>query len=506
MRTRAYSVLFCLAIAGCGGGADGGDGGDDPSDDADGGDGDGDGGDGGDTGGDGDTGDDGGQTFAVGGSVVDGAALRRAVPGVAPRVVDHVVAVAPSSNSQRRAYSTVGSDGSFALDIDTAHAWVLVFVDSTRVGADMIAGVLGAGSLDTLTPTANGDSGVDLGEVEVDASGSGEATAALGYDELIDALGLDPDAADYLGAIDDLCLRYVNPDIDANGVLDVLEPEDHRFLLDFHVGRNMVEDGLQATVADLVGRFLDPAITTSSFIGTGIYFSAPQAFWDGPLSEATLTFAGDLHYLSFDPEGEPSGTLTAGTPIGGGALIENDFGDMRSVGVYAAPGFDMPQDEYEADLGERHLTFTNVATLADVDLATAEGTLLPFVRFAPADPECAEACTIAAIDVEWRKSTGEGWILATAAELAVTVSESGGFASMRVGGDQSELSIGVTLPAGAPTASVPWVAAQVFLGGIDEAAFAAVTSDQLCHLGLSYDDRLGMRHFAGIANAPGTCP
>jgi hypothetical protein len=38
------------------------------------------------------------------------------------------------------------------------------------------------------------------------------------------------------------------------------------------------------------------------------------------------------------------------------------------------------------------------------------------------------------------------------------------------------------------------------------AELAAMTSDQVCHLGLSYDDKLGMRMFGGIANAPGTCP
>jgi hypothetical protein len=497
MRAGALAGLLCIAVLGCGGGDDPG-GGDDGGDDAtdNGGD---DGGDDGDDGGDdgGDGGDDG---FRVTGSVTQVVNLRRG--GGEPRVVDHVVAVAPSSQSQVRAYSEVGTDGSFALDIDPDHPWVLVFVDSTRVGADMIAGVLGAGTLDTLTPTASG--AVALGDVTVDESG--EATAGLSYDELVTALGLEPAAAEYLGALDDLCLRYVNPDIDGDGVLDVLEPQDHRFLLDFHVQRAMLEDGLSATIADLVGRFLDPATTTSSFGGTGVYVTVPAAFWDGPVDDASMTFSADLHYyVQQKGGGSTLETATAGTAVTGDGLMTSSLGDSRSVGVYAAPGFDLPQGSYTTDLGEIALTFTSVTTLTDAELTSAEGTLLPFVRFVPADAKCTETCTIAALDVEWRKRTADGWILATAEELALTVSEGGGFASIRVGSDAATETIGILLPAEAPTASVAWEAASAFLDGIDEAEFLALTTDQLCHFGLSYDDRLGMRHFAGIGNAPGTC-
>jgi hypothetical protein len=494
MRAGALAGFLCIAALGCGGG-----------DPADGDGGDGDSSDDGDDGGDDDAGDDGGDDgggdgFRVTGSVTQVSTLRRG--GGEPLVVDHVVAVAPSSQSQVRAYAEVGADGSFALDIDPGHPWVLVFVDSTRVGADMIAGVLGAGTLDTLTPTDSG--AAELGDVTVDESG--EATAGLGYDELVAALGLDPASAEYLGALDDVCLRYVNPDIDGDGVLDVLETEDHRFLLDFHVQRTMVEDGEPATIADLVGGFLDPATTTSTFGGTGVYVSVPAAFWDGPVDEASMTFSADLTYLvQQEGGGSTQETATAGTEVAGDALITMGLGDTRSVGVYAAPGFDLPQGSYRADLGENALTFTSVATLTDAELTSAEGTLLPFVRFVPAEAECTEACTIAAVDVEWRKRAADGWIPATAEELALTVSEGGGFASIVVGSDAASETIGITLPADAPSGSVAWDPANAFLNGIDEEGFLSLTTDQLCHFGLSYDDRLGMRHFAGIGNAPGTC-
>lgn len=497
MRAGALAFSVVVAVAGCGAEL-GGDGGDDDADDL--GDAD-DAGDAGDADGPDDGGDDSGDgelpdgVFRVTGAVAPGLALRPVPGGESLRVVDHVVAVTPSSTSQRRVVSTVGADGSFSLDIDAASPWVLVFVDSTRVGADMIAGVFGAGTLDALTPTSTG--AFDLGDVTV---ADGEAAAGVSYSDLLAALGLDAAAAYYLGAIDDVCLRYVNPDIDGDGLLDALEDKNHRFLLDFHVQRAMFEDGASATIADVVGRFLDPDLTESSFGGTGVYFSVPAEVWSGSRDEAALSFSADLHYQG-DSGAE---TAPAGTPVTGADLIDNDFGDMRGVGVGAAPGFDMPQGVYQAELGSNTFTFTGVATLTDAELATAEGTLLPFVRFAPLDPNCVEACQIAALDVEWRKRVPDGWVLATDAELALTVGMDGGFASLVVGSDSSIQSIGIRLPA-SPTASVAWDAANAFLFEIDAEAFAALTTDQLCHFGLSYDDRLGMRHFAGIANAPGTC-
>ncbi len=38
-----------------------------------------------------------------------------------------------------------------------------------------------------------------------------------------------------------------------------------------------------------------------------------------------------------------------------------------------------------------------------------------------------------------------------------------------------------------------------------ESDLASMTTIEICHFGLSYDDKLGMRMFEGIANAPGTC-
>jgi hypothetical protein len=38
-----------------------------------------------------------------------------------------------------------------------------------------------------------------------------------------------------------------------------------------------------------------------------------------------------------------------------------------------------------------------------------------------------------------------------------------------------------------------------------EAELLATTTDELCHFGLSYDDKLGMRMFGSVGNAPGTC-
>jgi hypothetical protein len=50
-------------------------------------------------------------------------------PEPEPKTVTHVLAGTPSSQSNRRALSEVGEDGSFSLDLNPSQLWVIVFVD-----------------------------------------------------------------------------------------------------------------------------------------------------------------------------------------------------------------------------------------------------------------------------------------------------------------------------------------------------------------------------------------
>lgn len=447
--------------------------------------------------------------FRVTGRVASSAnALRAAPEGETPRVVTHVMAVTPSSQDLRRILAEVGSDGSFSLDLDPSQPWVLVFVDSSRHGKDMIVGVFQADTLDTITPAAGGDA--SLGDVTIADS---TASAGISYDALLEALGLDEATAALIGEVDDLCLRYVNPDIDDDGVIDTLQ-EHHDLRLDFHTHFDLGEPADRTTVDDLVGDFLDFETAEINYRGTGVYTAFPSSFYSGDLTtSAWASFDQTFYYQSHNPA-IPSGMTAAGDQVPRAALVIDDFGggEYQTFGPYgqAEAGRDLPQGEYRFGFGAANgpttLTFTHVQTRTNAELAAAENFIMPFLKIVPTDDACTSACRIARIDYQWMKRSDSGWIDATAAELAVVVSGRGGFLSIVLYEDDGEKKVEVAIPTANPIGTVPWAEASVALrGGATGADLDAATTADLCHVGLSYDDKLGMRMFAGIGNAQGTC-
>jgi hypothetical protein len=61
------------------------------------------------------------------------------------------------------------------------------------------------------------------------------------------------------------------------------------------------------------------------------------------------------------------------------------------------------------------------------------------------------------------------------------------------------------LPRTSVTGSIPWAAASLRLEGASPWDVVNTTTAQLCHVGLSVDDALGMRYFS-MDDAPGTLP
>src|SRR4051812_11598226 len=105
-------------------------------------------------------------TATISGQLVEThtAALSTALTAAAPaRQITHVMAVDPESASPNRVLAPVGKDGHFSLDVNFGHPYVLVFVDATKVGTEMVVAVFRARTLDTLAPLSQGD--IDLGKV-----------------------------------------------------------------------------------------------------------------------------------------------------------------------------------------------------------------------------------------------------------------------------------------------------------------------------------------------------
>ena len=412
--------------------------------------------------------------------------------------VSHVMAVTPSSQNPKRVVAEVDGAGAFSLDLDPSRLWVLVFVDASQVGSDMIAGVFRSEGLDTMAPLHTGS--VDLGAVST--TGDGAATASLSYTDLLAALGLDAASALFLGSIDDMCLRYVNPDIDGDGVIDALQPNPPSYLLDFHVQFALRTDRSVA-IDDMFDAFL-PDTVTLNYGGTGIYASFPSSVMaPGWQDTRWASFDETLHYA---PNGGMSmGSLVAmpRTNVAAADISVTDNNGSASLGAFAIPGFDMPNGNYRFGAGGKTLTFTNVRTATDAKLAAATDFIMPFIRLVRTNPSCTTACAISTIDYEWRKRTDDGWVLATAEEVAIVAGEQGGFVSIRLDNDMNK-NIGFTIPASAVTGTVPWAMAMTPDAATKAAAINATTRD-LCHIGLSYDDKLGMRYFGAISDAAGTC-
>ncbi|MCX5747188.1 MAG: hypothetical protein NT062_32360 [Proteobacteria bacterium] len=427
--------------------------------------------------------------FSISGRVATPPAARtNLVAAAAPRTITHVMAVNPETASPQRTIAAVATDGSFELHVDPGKPYVFVFVDDTAVGADMAVAVFRANTLDTISPQLAGH--LDLEDVQVDPT-TQVASAGITYDDLIASLGLDDASAAYLGAVDDLSLRYANPDIDGNGTVDLVE--GHTFALDLHVRANLRHGSTAArniTVADLTDQFL---ATEGADVATPVY-NLTSAYVEYPASfDAT-------EYVAMAPTGPGfalehgaafTATLSDGSaPATNSSFSALGFGDMRGWGadydLEHVPGLELPGSggvpatlAYTLGATGTTLTFTNVVTRTRASL-TDDGTLAIFIRLATATDG-----TIATIDYRWMKRVAAAWVPATANEIAVTIGSDGGYVSVHHMPSWHD-EVGVQIPA-QPTGSVAWSA-------------AALRPDEICGLAVSFDDKLGLRHFIGGAD------
>jgi hypothetical protein len=413
-----------------------------------------------------------------------------AAPG---RTISHVMAVNPETASPQRSLAKVGADGSFTLAVDVGKPYVFVFVDDTAVGADMVVAMFRANTLDTISPQLAGH--LDLGDMKADPD---TKTASLGisYDELLAGLGLSPAAADYLGSVDDLSLRYANPDVDGDGVIDL--EQDHRYALDFHMRANLrlgSATGRNVTVDDVTDHFLADAgadVATPVFNLTSAYVLYPSSVDSTTYVAQSPPFTTLVHGAAF------SATQADGSvPFAPSSFSSLGFGDTAGWGAdynyEATPGLELPGSggspatlAYTLGATGTTLTFTNIVTRTRASL-TDSGSLAIFVRLVTTDGH------YTSIDYRWMKrASATSWVAATADEIALTISGSGGYVTFHHTPSWQN-QFGATIPA-QPSGSIAWT-------------WASTGPADVCGLAVSYDDKLGLRHFLGGAepNAGVTC-
>jgi hypothetical protein len=406
------------------------------------------------------------------------------------RTITHVMAVNPESASAERVLAKVGADGSFELGLALGKPYVLVFIDGTAIGGDMAVGMFRAGTLDTVSPQLAGH--LDLGEVMVEPS---VQTAAIGisYDDLLAGLGLSPSAAAYLGAVDDLSLRYANPDLDGDGAIDL--EQGRAYGLDVHVRADLRRGGHNLTVDDLTDHLLadaGPDAPVPVFQLTSAYALYPAAL-DATTYVTQRGVSTMLdHGAAFRVTQEDGSTPASAT-----SFSELSFGDTRGWGpdyrYDALAGLDLPGSggspatlAYTLGASGTTLTFTNVVTRTRASL-TEDGSLAIFLRLVTSDGHYTR------LDYRWMKrASATAWLPATAEEIALTISSAGGHVSFhRAPAWRNEF--GAAIPP-EPSGSIAWT-------------WPATGPSDLCSIAVSFDDKLGLRHFIGGAdgNAGVTC-
>jgi hypothetical protein len=136
------------------------------------------------------------------------------------------------------------------------------------------------------------------------------------------------------------------------------------------------------------------------------------------------------------------------------------------------------------------LTFWNVVTRPHASFTNTD-TLMPFVRL-----DANAAGVITGVSWTWKKrAAATAWVDAAPGEIALGINDSGAYASFHVV-PAWDKEIGVPIGT-TPTGSVSLAGANLRNLTADEVA--ALTADQICGMGVSYDDRLGLRVFAGGA-------
>lgn len=413
--------------------------------------------------------------------------------------VTHVMAVNPSTSNPVRYLAPIADDGTFAIGIDLHTPWVIVLVDSHYVGKDMVAGVFRAADFDLDSLAASRPGTLDLGDVHVDGA-SGTASASVTTGNLLTALGLSEAAASLLGSMDDISLRYVNPDVDGNGKIDVLEGVS--YTLDFHLRYSMINAGQQITFKDLLNRFADPSTTEVTYgLGSAIVTWDAARFGVTSAADYRIRFAS----ASGDFQAPPlHGSFTAGTWIDDDSYFYTSAG-ANTLGITFDNTEPFPVGTYEFEVKGTDLTFTEVRTHSLSELNRSDDLIIPFLKVNAPDAGCSDwSCPVTGFDYRWMKRAASGWVLATADEVALVVPQRGGFVGFQPSGDVTKR-LEFVIPGSPISGTLPFATPSNRQGGVTDPEIAALTVGQLCHVGVSYDDTLGMRIFQNWTSGP-ACP
>jgi hypothetical protein len=255
------------------------------------------------------------------------------------------------------------------------------------------------------------------------------------------------------------------------------------------------DTGANVTVDDVTDQFL---ATTGANVATPV-FNLTSAYVEYPTSVDATAYVSTSAPPTTLINGAAFSATEAGSPapFAPTSFSSLSFGTTGGWGAdydyTATAGLELPGSggtpatlQYTLGTSGTTLTFSNVVTRTRASL-TDTGTLAIFIRLVTTDGQ------YSSIDYQWMKrDSATSWVPATADEIALTISGDSGYVSFhRMPSWNNEF--GVTIPA-QPSGSIAWT-------------FPATGPDDVCGLAVSYDDKLGLRHFLGGAdpNASVTC-
>jgi len=397
-----------------------------------------------------------------------------------PSQVTHVVAMNPSTGEHVVVdlKSDGEVDGRFNIALPTGDgSWVVTFTNANAKGPAMGVATLQTGGLDAFRSKDGG--AIDFGTVHF----SGRfAHGTVTWDRLESAFGEDQSALELRGKLDNLSLRYANPDIDSNGEIDAIE--GHAFRLDINGTFRMQTAGRDAEVGDLVQGLRTPTIR---YLGTTIEASVPTEMGMNMLS-GTVQFEQRFFGTALGPD---TPIVEAGMRIGQPHIKFGQLDGSQMVGVVAAGDRNAPNGTYRFGFDNGQLTFTDVVTPSVAALSSPTDYAIPFVRIRPTDAGCRVDCDISSIDLEWMRATAFGWERAESPRdarieiVAAMGSKRAYLAANLTDGSTSQL----------------WSAMPVANTGLVRNELSYITSSRICYLAVSYTSELGMKMTGQVQNS-----
>ena len=396
-----------------------------------------------------------------------------------------------------------------------ATPWIISYIDATKTGAAMVVSRFKANSLDSIAPVPSKDAVLDLGEVEPNTGG---AETAASYEDILSATEMSESTALAYGALDDVSLRYVNPDIDNDGKLDMpvlnadgtMTGEQKKFILDFHNRFMWVDQSnTQIQMTDLKNKFPDEVVgglqnLKVKFTGSGIVPEMEKSWFDSVPSSYKWKFSESATLSSNGSGGcteDSSKTVIAADEwCTSNFSPDNGYSRYQFFREVATP----PEGTYTLEVGGKTFTWTNVTVS---DFSAGEGFLalmLKYVVDEKGTPSDDTDDTFTGVDFRFMQRSGNTWVAASDETVKLAVKGDGGYLSLKLDGNNNK-SVGLSIPKKS-AGEIRFANLQNndninFSDGVsadDQSLFKAGNmpfNRCITNPGLSYDDKLGMRFF-----------